>query len=154
MLPRLREGRSGHSMARRRRNVARHRSLSLADLREVATQTHRIASRLNKPIQIMWFCAVPESVGIGWNVPWFMMDPEPISSLPTKPIAPGKKRISIRSAGDLRSARLQQPGRFILSLEPECDLFRSSEFLESVVSVSLEKNFPVLMTGSILGHAY
>jgi predicted house-cleaning noncanonical NTP pyrophosphatase (MazG superfamily) len=136
------------------RSVARHRSLSLADLREIATQTHRIASRLNKPIQIMWFCAVPESAAIGRNVPWIMMDPEPISGLPTKPIAPGKKRISIRSADDLSTARLQQPGRFILSLEPESDLFRSSEFLESVVSVSLEKNFPVSMTGSILGHAY
>jgi len=136
------------------RNVARHRSLSLADLREVATQTYRIASRLNKPIQIMWFCAVPQSVGIGRNVPWFMMDPEPISGLPRRPIAPGKKRISIRSVDDLSSARLRQAGRFILSLEPESNLFRSSEFLETVVSVSLEKNFPVSMTGSILGHAY
>jgi predicted house-cleaning noncanonical NTP pyrophosphatase (MazG superfamily) len=136
------------------RAVARHRSLSGADLREVATQTHRIANRLNKPIQIMWFCAVPPSVRIGRNVPWFMMDPEPISGLPTKPIAPGKKRILISSLYDLSSARLRQSGRFILSLEPESGLFRSSEFLEGVVSVSLEKDFPVLITGSILGHAY
>jgi predicted house-cleaning noncanonical NTP pyrophosphatase (MazG superfamily) len=102
----------------------------------------------------MWFCAVPELARIGRNVPWFMMEPEPISGLPSKPIAPDKKRILIKSVDDLSSARLRQSGKFILSLEPESDLFRSSEFLESVVSVSLEKNFPVSMTGSILGHAY
>lgn len=136
------------------RNIARHRSLTLSDLREVAEQTYNIAVRLNKPIQIMWFCAVPESVGIGRNIPWFMMEPEPISDLPSRPIAPDKKRLPIRSMADLDRARLQQSGRFILSLEPESDLFRSAEFLDGVASLALERNFPVSMTGSVLAHAY
>jgi predicted house-cleaning noncanonical NTP pyrophosphatase (MazG superfamily) len=136
------------------RKIARHRSLPIGDLREVATQTYRIANRLNKPIQIMWFCVVPESVGIGRNVPWFMMEPEPTPSSLDEPIAPGKKHIPIKSLGDLKTARQQQNGKFVLSLDPESDLFRSSEFLDDVVSVSLEKKFPVSMTGSILCHAY
>jgi predicted house-cleaning noncanonical NTP pyrophosphatase (MazG superfamily) len=136
------------------RSVARHRSLPLPDLREVALQTHRIAIRLNKPIQIMWFCVVPESVGIGGNVPWFMMDPEPEPSLPSAPIAPNKERILITSISDLTDARSQRSGRFILSLEPDSDLFRSTEFLEQVARVSVEKDFPVAITGSLLSHAY
>jgi predicted house-cleaning noncanonical NTP pyrophosphatase (MazG superfamily) len=136
------------------RNVARHRSLPSGDLREVATQTHRIANRLNKPIQIMWFCVVAKPVGIGRNVPWFMMEPEPAPASLDEPIAPGKKHIPIKSLKDLKTAQQQQTGKFVLALEPEGGLFRSSEFLNDVVSVSLEKQFPVSMTGSILSHAY
>ena len=136
------------------RNIARHRSLSTGDLREVANQTHAVATQSNKPIQIMWFCAVPESAGIGRNVPWFMMDPEPASGAPHTPIAPDKRRLAITSVADLGSARLQQSGKFILALDPSSELFRSSEFLNEVAATSLEKNFPVAMTGSHLAHAY
>jgi predicted house-cleaning noncanonical NTP pyrophosphatase (MazG superfamily) len=136
------------------RKIARHRSLTLADLREIAIQTHRIANRLNKPIQIMWFCAVSELANVGRNVPWFIMDSEQTSGSPSKPIAPDKGRIPIRSMDDLHGAQIQRAGRFILSLEPEGNLFRSSEFLDGVVSLALEKNFPVSITGSVLGHVY
>src|SRR5258708_21223246 len=102
----------------------------------------------------MWFCVGPESVGIGRNGPWFRMGPEGRPSSCDEPIAPGKKHIPIKSLGDLKTARQQQNGKFVLSLDPESDLFRSSEFLDDVVSVSLEKKFPVSMMGSILCHAY
>jgi predicted house-cleaning noncanonical NTP pyrophosphatase (MazG superfamily) len=136
------------------RTNARYRSLAIADLREVASQTHRIASQLGKPRQIMWFCAVPEDAGVGRNVPWFMMEPESTVETPNAPIPPDKQRISITSLNDLEEARHKQPGRFILSLEPESNLFRSPDFLDSVAIVSREKEFPVMITGSILSHAY
>jgi predicted house-cleaning noncanonical NTP pyrophosphatase (MazG superfamily) len=136
------------------RTNARHRSLALPDLREVAVQTHRISERINKSIQIMWFCAIPEEVNVGRNVPWFMMDPEQRPHTQRRPIAPGGRRILIRTIDDLDAASLRPKGRHVLSLDPESELFRNDEFLNSVASVALEKNFPVLMSGSILGHAY
>lgn len=136
------------------RKFARHRTLGLSDLREVAIQTHGIATRLQKPIQIMWFCSVLESAGVGRNVPWFMTEPELSAGFAPKPVPPERKRFPIKSMEDIERARHDPSAKIILFLEPEGNLFRSSEFLSAVVSVALERRLPVLMTGSILAHAY
>lgn len=137
------------------RNLTRHRSLAAFDLRDVATQTYNIASRLNKPVQMMWFCDVPEKAGVGRNVPWFMMPPEETSSqLIRRSIAPGLKKLTITTIEDLKDKTSSADGRFVLQLEPKADLFRDSVFIDAVARVAREKNLPVALTGSVLSHAF
>ena len=81
------------------------------------------------------------------------MDPETSGAKSTS-IAPNRKRLIIRSTRDIDTAQREQNGKVILSLEPDSDVIRSSEFLEEIAALAIEKNFPVLMTGSILAHAF
>jgi len=137
------------------RSKTRHRSLSTANLREVAEQTHRIAEKAGKAIQVMWFCDVAEEAGVGRNVPWFMMDAEQ-GGLPSAgaSVAPGLRKKVVRSIEDLERVEEEADGKYVLQLEPEAELFRDEGFLSKVALVSRKKSFPVYLTGSILSHAF
>jgi predicted house-cleaning noncanonical NTP pyrophosphatase (MazG superfamily) len=151
----LQEVKSGEwHLIRVARTLTRHRSLSFGDLREVAIQTYQIAKRLDRPIQIMWFCDVPDDIGFGRNVPWFMMDPEQVSVRSEQPLAPGRKRITIKNNDDIAKAQTCPLDKYVLSIEPEVQMFRSPDFLEAVAQLALERQYPVALTGSILGHAF
>ncbi|PTS83276.1 hypothetical protein DBR17_08535 [Sphingomonas sp. HMWF008] len=135
------------------RKATRWRSLPLPDLAEVAQRTHEIAQRLGKDLQVMWFCQIPEATGLPRNIPWFSMAPSKHATERT--VSPTKKRIVIRSMADLDVAALQAKSQFLLQLDPDDpELFRSAAFLEKVITVAKDKDFPVGLTGSILGHAY
>jgi hypothetical protein len=132
------------------RKLARHRSLPLGDIREVAQVTHSIATRLGRAIQIMWFCSVDERAAVGRNIPWFMFDAPQMTGR-SKSLAPGFVRRTIQNDADLTNL---PDGRFILDLEPEASLFRKDEFLDKITEIALQRDLPVVMRGSTLGHAY
>ncbi len=134
--------------------LTRSRSLAANHLREVAKITHSVASKLKRPIQIMWFCDVAEGANVGQNVPWFMMDPEQPHTTARNSLAPGMARIVIRNHEDLEAAKQAELGKAILVLEPEAHLYRDTDFLNAISQVAKQFEFPVLITGSVLGHAF
>lgn len=136
------------------RRATRWRSLPGPDLAEVAMRTQEIAERVGRDIQIMWFCLVPEETGLQRNIPWFSMTPSEHASQ-ARSVSPSMRRLVVRSMDDLEQARALEQSRHLLQLDPDDpELFRSSDFLDCVISVANEKDFPVSLTGSILGHAF
>jgi predicted house-cleaning noncanonical NTP pyrophosphatase (MazG superfamily) len=136
------------------RRATRWRSLPTPDLAEVALRTHEIAHRLGRDIQIMWFCQVPEETGLQRNIPWFSMAPAEHSPK-ERSVSPAKKRFVIRSMSDLEKAAALNKAGYLLQLDPDDpELFRSQAFLDKVIAVAKDRDFPVGLTGSILGHAF
>lgn len=133
------------------RQYGRDRVLSREALRHLALETVAVARRIKDRAQIMWFCDLPEELGIGHHIPWFRskeyagFEPAARPALPTK---------SVRSLGDL-DAIDGDTGRFILQVAPEVELVREDDaFLDRVIDIANAKNLPVELDGSILGHAY
>jgi len=138
-----------------RRNLGRRASLSKADIRDVAFKTHKIASRLGKAIQVMWFCDIAPSAGIGSNVPWFMMSPHSSDMDEARvSISPLAHRIPIENYEDLDSVGDAPSGPLVLQLRPDVELYRDNGFLNAVATKAKSVNATVELSGSILSHAY
>lgn len=136
------------------RHYARTRSLPAADLAYVAEHTHAVAKALGKDIQIMWFCRVPDGTGLPANIPWFAMTPHAAIKKDGQ-LSPPKRRHIVRSIADLEEAERLPRGQAMLQVDPDDpELFRSNEFLDRVKEVATRNDFPVGLTGSILGHAF
>lgn len=136
------------------RQYGRRRSLSRSDALEVANETFRIAERTGRAIQVMWFCGIPEELGVGRNVPWFSMPPERHQGR-ERAISPTLHRFAITNMDDVVNAAKLPTAKYALYLSPQDpDLFRSDSFLNAVAQVAEDKNFPVVITGSILSHAF
>lgn len=143
------------NLVRVSRNHVRSRSLTVGDLREVALRTHDIARAAGRPVQVMWFCDVAPEAGVGRNVPWFMMPADDTGKIYSPhSIAPGLRKVPIKTLADLQKVRDEPSAGIILNLEPEAELFRNDTFTDLVIAVSQEKNCPVAMTGSVLSHAF
>lgn len=140
------------------RNVARHRSVPSRTVREIATLTKQIATTRGTPVQVMWFCGIPEKLGIGKNIPWFVMPGVSGRILQTSTrdeIEVPRRRIEIHNMEDVRWAKLEADYRSILVLEPAMELIRKeNDYLRPVIDVALEKAIPVELRGSRLSHAY
>jgi len=136
------------------RRATRWRSLPAPDLAYVAQRTADIAERVGNDIQIMWFCQIPEATGLPRNIPWFSMRPaEQLAR--SASLSPAKRRMPIRSMSDLAQAQSIERGKVVLQLDPDDpELFRSTDFTEEVIRVARAGNFPVALTGSVLGHAF
>jgi len=133
------------------RKLARHRCLSVADIREIAEFTHATSVRLGRSIQIMWFCGIDAKARIGRNIPWYMQNPADSKPRENPQIAPGLPRAVVRTADDLANI---PSGKCVLSLEPDVEQFRNEVFLDEVASVALARQLPVIIAGSTLGHAF
>ncbi len=142
------------SLVQVNRKFTRSRSLGLHHLRRVATDTKRIVQKLNRPIQIMWFCDVAEEANVGQDVPWFMMNPEPSHQSASSSLAPGLRKIVIKNFGDLENVKKSAQDKVVLVLQPQAELYRDDEFLKAVVEAASILEAPVLLTGSVLGHAF
>lgn len=137
-----------------KRDLARHRSLSSSDVAEIARRTHAIASKLGKPIQVMWFCRIPEFLKIGRNIPWFSLPPESHKEKGAS-ATPGKSTIRIRNFPDLEAAQASQVEDATMIIEPsEAELYRNNDFLERIASVAQTKGYSVSLSGSTLSHAF
>lgn len=135
------------------RRLGRSRSLSSRDVAEVATQTFALAARLGRKVQVMWFCAIPESLGIGRNLPWVRAPSADLSL--ARSIAPARPRFKIQTRSDLAKAERLDQNQFVLVLQPNIDLIRDDQkFLEKLAEVALKVGAPVELRGSVLGHAY
>lgn len=137
------------------RQFGRHRSLSQADLAEVASIAKDIANSVGAPVQIMWFCGIPDSVGIGRNLPWFLMNAPPHEKPQLEAISPQRPKVKIKNREDIENLLRNNKHDVTLVLEPDVDLIRKSdEFLERIISFSKGKNISVELHGSMLCHAF
>lgn len=126
----------------------RQRSLARKDVIEIALRTAKIAERIDAAAQVMWFCGVPSSYGIGANIPWFrardFADPPPRQQLKHRPV-------DIKSFDDL--IRLG-PGPHTLCLMPGAPLVRDEAFLDAVIAKAEATRSAVALQGSLLGHTF
>lgn len=131
-----------------RSRLGRGRVLSRRDALEVATRTKNIADKLKDDAQIMWFCTIPEGYRVGRNLPWFRsrekFDEAPRYQERYKPFV-------VRSSSELDHL---PSGNFTIKLLPEANLIRNDEFLDRVIEIAKDRNLPVEVQGSILGHTY
>lgn len=136
------------------RHFGRATSLSAPDVREVAMQTHRIASDLGEKIQVMWFCGIPAALKIGRNLPWFRMEAPETKIEFSRPVAPVRPRIRIRTRRDLEKAKVLDVDRYVLIVQPDVELIRDDDFLKELERIALAIRAPVELYGSVLAHAY
>ncbi|MER9606723.1 nucleoside triphosphate pyrophosphohydrolase [Mesorhizobium sp. M0243] len=137
-----------------RRRLARSKSVSSADVEEIARITHTIALNLRKKVQIMWFVGIPETLGIGRTLPWYQAEP---TELPVRrsAVPQMRKRFLLRTTGDIEKAGNLPKGRFVLDIHPDVDLVRNDDqFLTEIAKVSRKIDAPIELHGSALGHAY
>jgi predicted house-cleaning noncanonical NTP pyrophosphatase (MazG superfamily) len=138
-----------------KRSLGRHRSLTSSDVRDVAETSALVAKNLGKPVLIMWFCGLPPELGIGRNLPWFRMNPNPDQGPAGKAVAPQWPKRSIRTVTDIEMLASENLRKHILVLEPNVDLIRDDKtFLDRIVSISKANQLPVEIAGSSLAHAY
>jgi predicted house-cleaning noncanonical NTP pyrophosphatase (MazG superfamily) len=137
------------------RRFGRSTSLAASDVREIALQSHELAIRLNQKTQIMWFCAIPDVLNIGRNLPWFRMTPQEFELVDRKDVGPRRQRFRIENIYDLENAQILAPNRYVLSIHPNVDLIRhDDQFLSQLATVAKKIGAPVELYGSVLGHAY
>lgn len=136
------------------RRFGRSTSLSAPDVREIAIQTHRIALNANKKIQVMWFCAIPETLDIGRNLPWFQMPAPDVEFETSRTVGPARPRYRIRTRSDLEQAKRLDPDRYVLVVQPNVDLIRDDKFLKELERVAIAIHAPIELYGSVLAHAY
>jgi predicted house-cleaning noncanonical NTP pyrophosphatase (MazG superfamily) len=73
----------------------------------------------------------------------------------SRSISPARSRLPVRHFSDLALARQAGLGSVVLQVDPEDpNLFRSTEFLDALVEVAKDRALPVIMVGSVLGHAF
>lgn len=137
-----------------RRALGRIRSLSAADAVAVSIASHAIASRAGRPLLVMWFCGIPPGLGIGTNLPWFSMPPNPAPALLGEAIFPRWPRTVLRTLGDVGAALTAGAARSILVLDPELVLFRDGDFLSEVIRLAKRDHCPVQLARSTLAHAH
>lgn len=130
------------------RSKGRSKVLKQKDILEVAQRTSRISQKLGKDAQIMWFGGIPDSHGVGRNIPWYLAR-ESIDHAPR--VTTRYPPYEVRNLGDLR----RLPDRkAMIRLSPDAELIRDDSFLQSVIDIALEKRLPVELHGSLLGHTY
>ncbi len=130
------------------RSRGRSKVLQRRDILEIAERTSQIAEKLGQDAQIMWFCGIPGSLGIGRNLPWYRSR----ESLDQAPRVDSRYRpYDVRNPGDLRNLPDREA---MIRLSPEANLIRDEAFLQQVIDVALKKRLPVELQGSLLGHTY
>lgn len=145
-LTELEDGTWGYRNVQSR--CGRFQVLTKADKLEIATRTAKIANKLGEDAQIMWFCNIPLAYQVKRNFPWFRsrekFDPAPRQEFQYKPFVVSKP-------DDLK---FLSDEKVTIRLSPEANLIRDEALLDAVVTAAKEKSLPVLMEGSILGHAF
>ncbi len=136
------------------RKLARGRSLNAADVKDIAYRTQSYANDLNESVLVMWFCSIPNEVGIGRNVPWFRMPPHRSHGSKNR-LGPEYQKIQISGLEDLTVAEESTNQKVILALTPNTELIRDDDkFLDCVIKLAKSRNWPVEIQGSILAHAF
>ncbi|QGZ97059.1 hypothetical protein DSM104635_03924 [Terricaulis silvestris] len=132
-------------------NATRSRVLPASELLEIARISRLVGNKLGSDVHIMFFCGVPEAVGLGEVLPWYR-ERETIAyeAKRTKRL----RRIAISSLQDLEKVGEIDAAGVVLLLTPEPENYRNSKFLQRVAEVANERGIPVEIQGSPLAHAY
>jgi predicted house-cleaning noncanonical NTP pyrophosphatase (MazG superfamily) len=137
-----------------RRAQGRARSLPTSDAVAISAISLEIAKQAGKPLLIMWFCGIPSGLGIGTNLPWFSMPPNPSASFLENAVSPRWPRKVLRSLEDVEAAISLDASKNVLVLEPSVSLFRDESFLLQVIRLAKRDGCPVELAGSTLAHAH
>lgn len=136
------------------RRYGRATTLAAQDVREIAFQSHQLATKLNQKIQVMWFCTIPKELGIGRNLPWFRMQAADMKVPGSRSVGPLRPRFMIRNEDDLIKASTLISDSHVLVVHPDVELIRNDAFLDKLAKVALEVQSPIELNGSVLAHAY
>jgi predicted house-cleaning noncanonical NTP pyrophosphatase (MazG superfamily) len=99
----------------------------------------------------MWFCDLPEELGLGQHLPWYRSKEFAGVSSAERPALPERRAQSLADLDALERAE----GRFIVRVAPEVQLVREDDkFLDRVILLAQAHNLPVELAGSVLGHAF
>ena len=135
--------------------LARYRSLSMPDIREIAALTHQMAVHNSEPVRVMWFCKIPQEVGVGRNLPWYKMSAPIPNPNRENSLGPARRRLIVRNVADVEEIANEINRKSIIELKPEVKLIRDDDrFLDKIIAVAKENKVPVELHGSALGHAY
>ena len=137
-----------------KRTLGRTKSLYTAEAIELALISHAFAKVSAKPQMIMWFCGIPIELGIGANLPWFSMPPNPSLALVGETATPRWPRLVLKTLRDVEVAIATGVDRKILALDPEISLFRENAFIDRVIVLAKLNHCPVQLAGSTLAHAH
>ncbi|SFR97199.1 nucleoside triphosphate pyrophosphohydrolase [Sphingomonas jatrophae] len=133
------------------RQYGRDRTLSREALRFIALETVSIARKIKDRAQVMWFCDLPATLGLGQHLPWYRSREFVGFEAAKRPPLPTCR---VRNETDLNTASLRQD-RFIIWVAPEVELVRDDDrFLDRVILLAQTRSLPVEVAGSVLGHAY
>lgn len=133
------------------REYGRDRVLSKEALKYIAQQSVKISEKIKDQAQIMWFCDIPSEMGLGEQLPWFRSKDYMEHSQVKRPALPSYKISNMKELDSFKNT----DGRFILLLHPDVDLVRDDDaFLDRIIDICLDRNLPVQLDGSTLGHAY
>lgn len=138
-------------------------SLTKAQVIEIARYTSKIALYLKKPVDVMFFVDVSGSTGhpAGPCLPWYYTT-EGIQDT-SEPRAYGRfgiNRLTVSNDRDLElltrkaDAAASNVRSLHIHLRPIPDLVRSTEFLENVGALCINRGMAIELEGSILSHAY
>ncbi|WP_438273866.1 hypothetical protein [Nitrobacter sp.] len=133
------------------RQYGRDRVLSREALRHLALETVAVARKIKDRAQIMWFCDLPDELGMGEHLPWFRSKEYAGFESAARPALPTK---AARNLADL-DALDRDTSRVIIQVAPDVELVREDDtFLDRVIAIASVRSLPVELDGSILGHAY
>ena len=130
---------------------ARRRSLSTAEVKDIAERTIEIARRTNSDVQIMWFVGIPLKFNLGATLPWYMATAEQNIVEQRSQLL---RSVTIRASADLDKLAEYEPNSVKVILEPSAADIRSETFIEAVAKTCLQLRLPVEIRGSILSHAF
>ena len=133
------------------RKFGRHSSLSDKALIYIAKQTRKISDKIDHNAQIMWFCNIPSSEGLGSHIPWYRTTHFGSRQQQHKRYG---RSYDIRSREDLDALATEDHRGLCLRIFPEVSLLRGEDFLDNVIAVARQYDLPVEIAGSMLGHAF
>jgi predicted house-cleaning noncanonical NTP pyrophosphatase (MazG superfamily) len=132
-------------------------SLEEPEVRTIAAGTFSVASRVNSPVEVMWFVGIPFGTGHPACLPWYFGEVAPPDVVVGHSAGIQARGSLIRKPDDLESLRCEikeDQNVSLIRLRPLPEFLRAREFIEDVASVARQLSIPVLIEGSVLSHAY
>ena len=131
------------------RKFGRHSSLSDKALIYIAKQTRKISDKIDHNAQIMWFCNIPSSEGLGSHIPWYRTTHFGSRQQQHKRYG---RSYDIRSREDLDALATEDHRGLCLRIFPEVSLLRGEDFLDNVIAVARQYDLPVPSLPTSLRH--
>jgi predicted house-cleaning noncanonical NTP pyrophosphatase (MazG superfamily) len=133
-------------------------SIDIGEMLSVGKYTKKLAEYEKRPVQVMWFIGIPSSLNLPPLLPWWYKSEEPPGHIDgADPRVFRRNRIFISTWEDLDEIRAKcepAPEGSVLRMTPGPTLLRDEQFLNAIATLAKERNIPVELQGSPLGHAY
>ncbi len=122
---------------------------------EIARFSRDLATRLKKPVVIMWFARIPNSSGLPEIIPWRYTNESEVTQVES---AIGQYFLSrpffIRNDSDIELLKSQTEPISSVVLKPDGPHLRDKAFLEKLGAVVASRGLKLDLEGSPLAHTY